>query len=113
MRARGPLPASQLAQRAVLAYACDQVMLEPIMRRHHLSWMTREASVASLDHAMWWHRDVDAGDWLLYSQSSPSASGGRGLGVAKVYSRSGELECTFATPRPRDRRSTRLNSSHV
>ncbi|HLS63313.1 MAG TPA: acyl-CoA thioesterase II [Ruania sp.] len=96
MRARGPLPANQLAQRAVLAYACDQVMLEPIMRRHHLSWMTREASVASLDHAMWWHRDVDAGDWLLYSQSSPSASGGRGLGVAKVYSRSGELVATIA-----------------
>lgn len=96
MRARGPLPANQLAQRAVLAYACDQVMLEPIMRRHHLSWMTREASVASLDHAMWWHRDVDAGDWLLYSQFSPSASGGRGLGVAKVYSRSGELVATIA-----------------
>ncbi|WP_022916744.1 acyl-CoA thioesterase [Ruania albidiflava] len=96
MRARGPLPAGQLEQRALLAYACDQVMLEPIMRRHHLSWMTREASVASLDHAMWWHRDVDAGDWLLYSQSSPSACGGRGLGVAKVYSRSGELVATIA-----------------
>ena len=96
MRARGPLPAGQLEQRALLAYACDQVMLEPIMRRHHLSWMTREASVASLDHAMWWHRDVDAGDWLLYSQSSPSASGGRGLGVAKVYSRTGVLVATIA-----------------
>ncbi len=96
MRARGPLPAGQLEQRALLAYACDQVMLEPIMRRHHLSWMTREASVASLDHAMWWHRDVDAGDWLLYSQSSPSASGGRGLGMAKVFSRSGELVATIA-----------------
>ena len=96
MRARGPLPAGQLEQRAILAYACDQVMLEPIMRRHGLSWMTRDASVASLDHAMWWHRDVDAGEWLLYAQSSPSASGGRGLGVAKVYARSGELVATIA-----------------
>ena len=96
MRARGPLPAGQLEQRAILAYACDQVMLEPIMRRHGLSWMTREASVASLDHAMWWHRPVDAGEWLLYSQSSPSAGGGRGLGEAKVYARSGELVATIA-----------------
>lgn len=96
MRARGPLPAGQLEQRAILAYACDQVMLEPIMRRHGLSWMTRDASVASLDHAMWWHRDVDAGEWLLYVQSSPSAGGGRGLGEAKVYARSGELVATIA-----------------
>lgn len=96
MRARGPLPAGQLQQRAILAYACDQVMLEPVMRRHQLSWVTRGASVASLDHAMWWHRDVDVADWLLYSQSSPSASGGRGLGVAKVHARSGELVATIA-----------------
>lgn len=96
MRARGPLPAGQLQQRAILAYACDQVMLEPVMRRHQLSWATRGASVASLDHAMWWHRDVDVADWLLYSQSSPSASGGRGLGVAKVHARSGELVATIA-----------------
>ncbi len=96
MRARAPIPGDQLQQRAMLAYACDQVMLEPIMRRHGLSWMTREASVASLDHAMWWHRDVDAGEWLLFAQSSPSARGGRGLGEAKVFDRSGSLVATIA-----------------
>lgn len=96
MRARGQLPAGQLEQRAILAYACDQVMLEPVMRRHGLYWMTRDASVASLDHAMWWHRNVDAGEWLLYAQSSPSASGGRGLGETKVFARSGELVATIA-----------------
>ncbi|UFU05311.1 acyl-CoA thioesterase [Ruania halotolerans] len=96
MRSRAPIPGDQLQQRALLAYACDQVMLEPIMRRHGLSWMTPEASVASLDHAMWWHRDVDAGEWLLYAQSSPSARGGRGLGAAKVFSRDGELVATIA-----------------
>lgn len=96
MRSRGPLPGGQLLQRAVLAYACDQVMLEPIMRRHRLSWLTPEASVASLDHAMWWHRDVDAGEWLLYVQSSPSAQGGRGLGEAKVFNRRGDLVASIA-----------------
>ncbi|MBK5248291.1 MAG: acyl-CoA thioesterase II [Actinomycetales bacterium] len=96
MRARGEVPVGELLQRAMLAYACDQVMLEPIMRRHGLSWRTKGASVASLDHAMWWHRDVDVNDWLLYAQSSPSAQGGRGLGVAKVFTRGGDLVATIA-----------------
>lgn len=96
MRARGPLPADQLLQRAMLAYACDQVMLEPVLRRHGLSWRTRDASVASLDHAMWWHRDVDLQDWLLYAQASPSAQGGRGLGSARVFTRDGRLVATIA-----------------
>lgn len=96
MRARGEVTGNQLLHRALLTYACDQVMLEPIMRRHHLSWLTRDASVASLDHAMWWHRDVDPSQWLLYVQSSPSAQGGRGLGEAKVYTREGELVASIA-----------------
>ena len=96
MRARGHVPGDQGRHRAILAYACDQVMLEPILRAHGLSWRRRGMSVASLDHAMWWHRDVDINDWLLYAQDSPSAQGGRGLGTAKVYTRSGELVATIA-----------------
>ncbi len=96
MRARGVVPESQLVHRALLAYACDQVMLEPVLRRHGLSWATRGLSIASLDHAMWWHRDVRVDDWLLYEQSSPSAQGGRGLGLARVYSRDGTLVATIA-----------------
>ncbi|HLR28515.1 MAG TPA: acyl-CoA thioesterase II [Ruania sp.] len=96
MRARGPVPGGQLLHRAVLAYACDQVMLEPIMRRHGIFWLTRDASLASLDHAMWWHRDVDVSQWLLYVQSSPSAQGGRGLGEAKVFDRDGRLVASIA-----------------
>ena len=96
MRARGVVPENQLVHRALLAYACDQVMLEPVLRRHGLSWATRGLSIASLDHAMWWHRDVRVDDWLLYEQSSPSAQGGRGLGLARVYSRDGTLVATIA-----------------
>ena len=96
MRARGVVPESQLVHRALLAYACDQVMLEPVLRRHGLSWATQGLSIASLDHAMWWHRDVRVDDWLLYEQSSPSAQGGRGLGIARVYSRDGTLVATIA-----------------
>ena len=98
MRARSPLPAgvTQLQHRALLAYACDQVMLEPVLRQHGLSWRTTGLSVASLDHGMWWHRPVSADEWLLFVQHSPSAQGGRGLGIAKVFDRGGAHVATIA-----------------
>ncbi|HEY0189417.1 MAG TPA: acyl-CoA thioesterase II [Cellulomonas sp.] len=96
MRAKAPLPDDQLLHRALVAYACDQIMLEPVLRRAGLSWLTPGLSVASLDHAMWWHRDVRVDDWLLFDQSSPSAQGGRGLGATRVFSRDGTLVATIA-----------------
>ncbi len=97
MRSRGRIEgADQLLHRALLAYACDQVMLEPVLRRHELVWTSPGLSVASLDHAMWWHRDVRADEWLLYVQDAPSSQGGRGLGLAKVYDRSGALVASVA-----------------
>jgi len=96
MRSRGVVPDDQLVHRALLAYVCDQVMLEPVLRRHGLSWATRGLSIASLDHAMWWHRDVRVDEWLLFEQSSPSAQGGRGLGLARVYTQDGTLVATIA-----------------
>jgi acyl-CoA thioesterase-2 len=95
-RSRGALPDDQLLHRALLAYACDQVMLEPVLRRAGRSWATRGMSIASLDHAMWWHRDVRVDDWLLYVQTSPSAQGGRGLGAARVFTRDGALVASIA-----------------
>ena len=96
MRTRGPAPGNQAHQRAMLAYACDQVLLEPVLRRHGLGWRSPGVSIASLDHAMWWHRDVDVSQWLLYRQASPSAQGGRGLGTAHVFTQAGELVATIA-----------------
>lgn len=96
MRTRRRIEADQLKQRALLAYACDILMLEPALRRGGLSWRTEGLSLASLDHAMWWHRDVDMDEWLLFVQSSPSAQGGRGLGAASVFSAEGELVASIA-----------------
>lgn len=96
MRARGPVDVSEVLHRALLAYACDQVMLEPVLRRSGHSWATRGLSIASLDHAMWWHRDVRVDEWLLFAQSSPSAQGGRGLGATQVFSRDGALVASIA-----------------
>ena len=53
-------------------------------------------SLATLDHAQWFHRDVDMGDWLLYVQDSPSSQGGRGMARAQVFDSSGRLVSTIA-----------------
>lgn len=96
MRPLGTVPDDQLLLRAFLTYACDQVLLEPVLRRHELTWVHPGLNVASLDHAMWWHRDVPADQWWLFVQESPSAQGGRGLGLARVFTQSGTLIATIA-----------------
>ncbi|WP_234417539.1 acyl-CoA thioesterase II [Miniimonas sp. S16] len=98
VRAHGELPAwaERSARAALLAYACDQVVLEPVLRAHGMSWSTPGLSVASLDHAMWWRRDVDVTQWLLFVQASPTASGGRGLGTIRVYDGESRLVATIA-----------------
>lgn len=98
MRARGRVPAqaSQTVHRALLAYVCDQVMLEPVLRSQGLCWRSQGLSLATLDHAQWFHREVDVGDWLLYAQDSPSSQGGRGSARARVYDSAGRLVSTIA-----------------
>ncbi|NMR31259.1 acyl-CoA thioesterase [Crystallibacter degradans] len=96
MKSKGTLPDDLNLHRAALAYASDYTLLEPILRRHGIAWISPGIKFASLDHAMWWHRPFRADEWLLYVQNSPSASGARGLGVGRVFSRSGELVATVA-----------------
>jgi acyl-CoA thioesterase-2 len=96
MRATSPLPDSPLNHPAALAYASDYTILEPVLRRHGIPWATPGAKIASLDHAMWWHRPARVDDWLLYVQDSPSATGGRGLSRGSFFTRSGELVATVA-----------------
>lgn len=92
----GPLPDDRNLHRAALAYASDYTILESIMRRHGVSWATKGLKAASLDHAMWWHRFGRVDDWLLYTQESPSATGGRGLSLGRIYSRDGVLLASVA-----------------
>lgn len=92
----GPLPDDQIVHNAALAYASDYSLLEPIYRRHGLVWSHPGLMVASLDHAMWFHRPARADQWLLYVQDSPNARGGRGLGLGKIFNREGELVATVA-----------------
>lgn len=96
MRLRRPLPPDPLLHRAMLAYLSDMTIQESILRAHGLTWRTPGLNVASLDHAMWWHRPAAVDDWLLYTQDSPSARGGRGLATGRIYTRAGELVASVA-----------------
>ena len=96
MRAIGELPDDPLVHEAVLAYASDYSLLESILRRHGEGWRAPGLRVASLDHAMWFHRPARADEWLLYAQHSPSAQGGRGLAIGRMFTEAGVLVATVA-----------------
>ncbi|MFE1799307.1 MULTISPECIES: acyl-CoA thioesterase [unclassified Streptomyces] len=76
-------------------YVSDMTLLDSVLLAHGRGgWVTGDVVGASLDHAMWFHRPFRADEWLLYDQESPSASGGRGLGQARIYTRDGQLAIT-------------------
>lgn len=96
LRSLAALPDDPLVHAATLAYASDYSLLEPVLRRHGLAWSDPRLRVASLDHAMWFHRPGRADEWILYAQHSPSAESGRGLGIGSMFTRTGTLVATVA-----------------
>ncbi|MEI4279997.1 acyl-CoA thioesterase [Klenkia terrae] len=86
-----PVPGVDDAQRdaAALAYVCDYTILEPALRVLGHAWADEGLVTASLDHAMWFHRPVVMGDWLLYAQEVVSVEDGRGTGVGRFYDTDG------------------------
>jgi acyl-CoA thioesterase II len=96
MKTFSPLEGDANLHRAALAYVSDYTLLEPILRRHGLAWVRPGMSVASLDHAMWWHRPARVDEWLLYVQTSHSAQGARGLSHGRIYARNGDLVASVA-----------------
>lgn len=91
MRARDRLPDDARLHQCVLAYLSDWSLLDTAMLPHAVSYFDDSMQVASLDHAMWFHRPVRADQWLLYVQDSPVSSGARGLTRGLIYSQAGEL----------------------
>jgi acyl-CoA thioesterase-2 len=91
MKAIGSLPDDPNLHRAALAYASDYTILESILRGHGIPWSEPGLRVASLDHAMWWHRFARVDEWLLFVQESPNAIGGRGLASGRIFRRDGTL----------------------
>jgi acyl-CoA thioesterase-2 len=82
---------SDLMHRALMAYASDFHLVGTATLPHGISFIQDDLMMASLDHAMWFHRPVRVDDWLLYSCDSPSSSGGRGLARGLIYDRNGRL----------------------
>ncbi|HZU77093.1 MAG TPA: acyl-CoA thioesterase II [Dehalococcoidia bacterium] len=95
-RTAGTLPDAALLHRCVLAYASDFNLLSTALRPHGLSYLSGRAAVASIDHALWFHREARVDDWLLYVMDSPSAQGARGLSRGLIYDRSGRLIASVA-----------------
>ncbi|MFC0675731.1 acyl-CoA thioesterase [Brachybacterium hainanense] len=94
MRTVAPVEADPLMHDAILAFASDYTPFEPILRRQGLSWVTPGLRMATINHAIWWHRHVEMDEWLLYVQRSPSASGGRGLTEGNLFDEAGDLVAT-------------------
>jgi acyl-CoA thioesterase-2 len=91
IRADGKLPDLPLLHQCVVVYASDMTLLDTAVLPHGISWFDPHFQMASLDHAMWFHRPFRADEWLLYAQESPSASGARGLTTGQLFTRDGRL----------------------
>ncbi len=90
-KATDTLPDDVSLHQCVLAYASDMTLLDTSLFAHGRSLFNQDLQVASLDHAMWFHRPFRADEWLLYTQDSPSTSGARGFNRGSVYTRDGIL----------------------
>jgi acyl-CoA thioesterase II len=96
MRAVGKLPDDDALHRCLLAYISDYWLLDTSTMPHGSSFLRGNLIMASIDHAIWFHRPVRVDDWLLYSLDSPSSSGARGFARGSLYSRSGVLVASTA-----------------
>lgn len=96
LRTRGPLPDALPIHQAVLAYASDLSLLQSSLVPHKKSVFDEDMQVASLDHALWFHKPFRADDWLLYSQESPLAYGTRGFCRGQIFTRDGVLVASAA-----------------
>ena len=91
IRADGDLPVDRLLHACVIAYASDMSLFDAMLAPHSMRWDGDNFMGASLDHCMWFHRDVRADEWLLYDIYSPIALGARGLAQGYIFNQSGQL----------------------
>ena len=95
-RAISTMPEDIATHRYMLAYASDFHLVSTSLYPHGKSFWTTDMQVASLDHAIWFHRSFRMDDWLLYVMKTPSACKGRGMNIGKVFTRDGHLVATVA-----------------
>ena len=91
MRAAGILPNDPLLHVCLVTFASDMTLLDSTLTPHGLAHGKDPVMLASLDHAMWFHRPFRADEWFLYSQDSPRTGGNRGLAHGEIYTAAGDL----------------------
>ncbi len=91
IRATQKLPDDPALHQCVLAYASDMTLLDTALVPHGKNLFDPNLMMASLDHALWFHRSFKADDWLLYAQDSPSASGALGFNRGSIFTKEGLL----------------------
>ncbi|MDP5209053.1 acyl-CoA thioesterase II [Microbulbifer sp. 2205BS26-8] len=96
LRAEGGMSDDPMEHRAALCYASDMGLLGTSLQPHHTSLFDPHLMPASIDHAMWFHRDFRMDQWLLYVTDSPSASGARGYTRGQIFTRDGLLVASTA-----------------
>ena len=96
VRAVGKLDGDEMLHRRLLAYVSDFFLLDTATLPHGTSFLKPSLIMATIDHAMWFHRPLRVDDWLLCAMESPSASGARGFARASVFSRDGRLVASAA-----------------
>jgi acyl-CoA thioesterase II len=105
LRVSSRLPDDPLQHVSAFTYLSDMTLVGAALAPHGLRIGEPGTLVASLDHAVWFHRPFRADEWWLYDQVSPSASGGRGLVTARVFTQDGSLVATVAQEALMRRRS--------
>jgi acyl-CoA thioesterase-2 len=96
IKVNGTLPEDRLSHLAAFTYSSDMTLLGATLVPHGRYIGSPGMQAASLDHSIWFHRPFRADEWWLYDQVTPSASGGRGLAIARVFSRDGRLVASVA-----------------
>ena len=91
MRAAGRLPDDPVLHACIVTYASDMTLLDTTLLPHGVSWPDQNIQMASLDHAMWFHRSFRADEWLLYDQGTPSTSHARGLALGSIFTQDGRM----------------------
>jgi acyl-CoA thioesterase-2 len=89
-------PDDPVLHRCLLAYMSDYHLLETATLPHGLAYHSSDVTLASIDHAMWFHRPLRVDEWLLYALISPSSSGSRGVAFGRIFDRAGRLVASTA-----------------
>lgn len=94
LTAAGEMPEDPTLHTAAMVYSSDTTVLDSIITTHGLSWGWDRIFAVTINHSVWFHRQVDFADWVLYSTGSPVAAESRGLGSGHFFNRAGQVVAT-------------------